>query len=83
MACLKPIWVYLVLREGLTCADQRASQRTSDRSGAKRPTVVQVTEDLLTAAEYRMGDVPEGLAAEEWESLTVDYALRADDAAAR
>ncbi|MET8331949.1 DUF6461 domain-containing protein [Streptomyces sp. NPDC005181] len=38
---------------------------------AERLTGVQVTEQLLTEAEYGMGEVPEE-PAEEWESVTID-----------
>lgn len=38
---------------------------------AERLTGVQVTEDLLATAEYRMGDVPEE-PVEQWESIIVD-----------
>jgi hypothetical protein len=38
---------------------------------AERLTGVQVTEELLRGAEYRMGEVPEE-PAEEWRSITID-----------
>jgi hypothetical protein len=38
---------------------------------AERLTGVRVTEELLTEAEYRTGEVPEE-PAEEWESITID-----------